>query len=149
VYAFMSLGSFGMIVLLSRAGFEADRLDDFKGLNQKNPWYAFLMLLLMLSMAGIPPTVGFYAKLSVIQALIDGQLIWLAVVAVLFAVIGAYYYLRIIKLMYFDPPEDEAPIKAGIDMRILMGLNGLAMVLVIPWIGVILDLCAKAIDAIS
>ncbi len=149
VYAFMSLGSFGMIILLSRAGFEADRLDDFKGLNQKNPWYAFLMLLLMFSMAGIPPTVGFYAKLSVIQALIDGQLIWLAVVAVLFAVIGAYYYLRIIKLMYFDPPETEAPIKAGIDMRILMGINGLAMVLVIPWVGVILDLCAKAIDAIS
>ncbi|MEW5966542.1 MAG: NADH-quinone oxidoreductase subunit NuoN [Pseudomonadota bacterium] len=127
VYALMSLGGFGMILLLSRAGFEADQLDDFKGLNRRSPWLAFLMLLLMFSMAGIPPTVGFYAKLSVLQAVVGIGYVWLAVAAVLFSLIGAFYYLRIVKLMYFDTPHDTAPITPCPDSRIIMSANGLAV----------------------
>jgi NADH-quinone oxidoreductase subunit N len=126
-YALMSLGGFGMILLLSRAGFEADQLDDFKGLNRRSPWLAFLMLLLMFSMAGVPPTVGFYAKLSVLQAVVEIGYIWLAVAAVLFSLVGAFYYLRIVKLMYFDAPLDTAPISASPDARIVMSVNGLAI----------------------
>jgi NADH-quinone oxidoreductase subunit N len=149
VYAFMSLAAFGMVLLLSRQGFEADRLDDFRGLNKKNPWFAFLMLLVMFSMAGVPPTVGFYAKLTVIQAVIDAGLVWLAVVAVLFAVIGAFYYLRVVKLMYFDAPADEAPLAAGPDMRVMLSINALGLVAVLPWVGVVMDLCTRAIRALA
>ncbi|MCD6706608.1 MAG: NADH-quinone oxidoreductase subunit NuoN [Thiobacillus sp.] len=127
VYALMSLGGFGMILLLSRAGFEADKLEDFKGLNRRSPWLAFLMLLLMFSMAGVPPTVGFYAKLSVLQAVVEIGYVWLAVAAVLFSLIGAFYYLRIVKLMYFDTPHDTSPITASPDTRIIMSANGLAV----------------------
>ncbi len=129
VYVLMSVGAFGMILLLSRAGFEAESLEDFKGLNARSPWYAFMMLLLMFSMAGVPPTVGFYAKLSVLQAVINAGYVWLAVVAVLFSLIGAYYYVRLIKLMYFDAPTDTAPIAPRGDVRVLMSANGLAMLL--------------------
>lgn len=129
VYMLMNLGAFGMILLLSRGGFEAENLDDFKGLNQRSPWYAFLMLLLMFSMAGVPPTVGFYAKLAVLQAVISAGYVWLAVVAVLFSLIGAYYYLRLVKLMYFEPPADMAPIAPRGDVRLLLSANGLAMLL--------------------
>lgn len=149
IYAVMALGAFGMIILLSRTGFEAERLDDFKGLNQRKPWYAFLMLLLMFSLAGVPPTVGFYAKLLVIQAIIEAGMIWLAIVAVLLAVIGAYYYLRVIKLMYFDDADDKELISASVDMRVLIGINGLALLLVMPWVGTIIDLCSRAIHNIS
>jgi NADH-quinone oxidoreductase subunit N len=127
VYALMSLGGFGMILLLSRAGFEADQLDDFKGLNRRSPWLAFLMLLLMFSMAGVPPTVGFYAKLSVLQAVVEIGYVWLAVAAVLFSLIGAFYYLRIVKLMYFDTPHDTEAISACPDARVIMSANGLAV----------------------
>ena len=127
VYTLMSLGGFGMILLLSRAGFEADQLDDFKGLNRRSPWLAFLMLLLMFSMAGIPPTVGFYAKLAVLQAVVEIGYVWLAVAAVVFSLVGAFYYLRIVKLMYFDEPHDTAPVAAGIDARALMSANGIAV----------------------
>jgi NADH-quinone oxidoreductase subunit N len=130
VYVLMNLGAFGMILLLSRAGFEADNLEDFKGLNQRSPWYAFLMLLLMFSMAGVPPTVGFYAKLAVLQAVISVGAWWsipLAVWAVLFSLIGAYYYLRLVKLMYFDAPVDTAPITPRLDVRVVLSVNGLAM----------------------
>jgi NADH-quinone oxidoreductase subunit N len=129
VYMLMNLGAFGMILLLSRSGFEAENLDDFKGLNQRSPWYAFLMLLVMFSMAGVPPTVGFFAKLAVLQAIISAGFVWLAVVAVLFSLIGAYYYLRLVKLMYFDTPADTAPIAPRGDVRLLMSANGLAMLL--------------------
>jgi NADH-quinone oxidoreductase subunit N len=127
VYALMSLGSFGMILLLSRAGFESDQLEDFKGLNQRSPWLAFLMLLLMFSMAGVPPTVGFYAKLAVLQAVIEIGYVWLAVAAVLFSLVGAFYYLRIVKLMYFDTPHDTTPITTSPDTRVIMSVNGLAV----------------------
>jgi len=149
VYAVMSAGAFGMIILLSRAGFEAERLEDFKGLNQRSPWHAFLMMLLMLSMAGVPPTVGFYAKLLVIQSVIKVGMIPLAVAAVLLAVIGGYYYLRVIKLMYFDDATEHAPIRAGRDVQVLMGINALVLVGVLPWVGVIMDLCRQAIKALA
>jgi NADH-quinone oxidoreductase subunit N len=127
VYVLMSLGAFGMVVLLSRAGFEAERLEDFKGLNTRSPWLAFLMLLLMFSLAGVPPTVGFYAKLAVLQAVLGAGLVWLAVVAVLFALIGAFYYIRIVKLMYFDEPTEKGAIETRLDAGILLSINGLAM----------------------
>ncbi len=116
VYVLMTLGAFGIILLLTRGGFEAEELDDYKGLNQRSPWYAFLMLLLMFSMAGIPPTVGFYAKLSVLQAVVQIGLWWVAVIAVIFSLIGAFYYLRIVKLMYFDAPQDQCA-GAGLGRR--------------------------------
>ena len=129
VYVLMSLAAFGMVLLLSRDGFEADKLDDFKGLNQRSPWYAFLMLLTMFSMAGVPPTVGFYAKLSVLQAVVATGHIWLAVVAVLFSLIGAFYYLRVVKLMYFDAAEDMTPILPQPDMRLTLSANGVALLM--------------------
>ncbi len=127
VYVLMNVGTFGMILVLSRAGFEADNIDDFKGLNQRSPWYAFMMLLLMFSMTGIPPTVGFYAKLAVLQAVLDAGYLWLAVLAVLMSLVGAFYYLRLVKVMYFDPPVDGAPLTAREDARVLMSVNGLAV----------------------
>jgi NADH-quinone oxidoreductase subunit N len=107
------------------------------------------MLLLMFSMAGVPPTVGFYAKLLVIQAVIDAGFLWLAAVAVLFSVIGAFYYLRVVKLMYFDKPTDSAPFQAGADMRALLSVNALALLLIAPWIGTLMDLCMRAIRALG
>jgi NADH-quinone oxidoreductase subunit N len=127
VYTIMNVGAFGMILLLSRSGFEADNLDDFRGLNQRSPWFAFMMLLLMFSMVGLPPTVGFYAKLAVLQALLGVGHVGVAVIAVLFSVVGAFYYLRIVKLMYFDPPQDTAPIAPRRDVSFVMSANGLAV----------------------
>ncbi|HKO88218.1 MAG TPA: NADH-quinone oxidoreductase subunit NuoN [Burkholderiales bacterium] len=148
IYVLMSLGGFGMILLLSRAGFEAENLSDFKGLNQRSPWYAFMMLLLMFSMAGVPPTVGFYAKLVVLEPLVAGNLTWLAVYAVLFSLIGAYYYLRIVKLMYFDDAEDTAPLSPGLDMRVLLSANGLLMLLLGIFPGWLMELCLYAIQTL-
>ncbi len=128
VYVLMSVGSFGMLLLLSHKGFECEKLDDLKGLNRRNPWYAFLLLLIMFSLAGVPPTVGFYAKLMVLSAAVSAGMIWLAVVAVLFSLVGAYYYLRIVKLMYFDEPVIAAPVYVQpLGVRVLMSTNGLAL----------------------
>ncbi len=149
VYAVMSLGAFGVIVLLSRAGFEAERIEDFRGLNQRHPWYAFLMLLFMFSMAGVPPTAGFYAKFMVIQSIVRVDLVWLAVIAVLFAVIGAYYYLRVVKFMYFDDARETTTVTVPRDMRWLLSLNALALLAILPWTGWFIDLCTQAIQAIS
>jgi NADH-quinone oxidoreductase subunit N len=129
VYALTTLASFGMIMLLSREGFEADQLSDFKGLNQRSPWWAFVMLIVMFSLAGIPPTAGFYAKFSVIEAAVNAGFVWLAVVAVLASLIGAFYYLRVVKLMYFDDAVDAAPIVARADTRALLSGNGIALLL--------------------
>jgi NADH-quinone oxidoreductase subunit N len=118
-----------MIMLLSRHGFEADQLDDFKGLNQRSPWWAFVMLVVMFSLAGLPPTVGFYGKFSVIEAAVNAGFIWLAVVAVMTSLVGAFYYLRIVKLMYFDDPVDATPIVARRDTRWLLSVNGLLLLL--------------------
>jgi len=146
VYALTSVGAFGMIILLSRSGFEADTLDDFKGLNERSRWYAFMMLLIMFSMAGVPPTVGFFAKLWVIKAVLDVDMIWLATTAVLFSVIGAYYYIRIIKLMYFDKPIDKAEISAGMDMRFVISTNGLLMLVLGLFPGALMAICQSVIS---
>jgi NADH-quinone oxidoreductase subunit N len=150
-YALTTLGTFGVMLLLAREGFECENIADLKGLNKRSPWYAFVMLLMMFSLAGIPPTVGFYAKLVVLQALLGNGLttgmVWLAVVAVVFSLIGAYYYIRIVKTMYFDEPsaDDMArPIVAAQDMRVALSFNG-AMVLVLGIVPqYLLALCTSA-----
>jgi NADH-quinone oxidoreductase subunit N len=144
-YALTAIGAFGMIILLSRKGFEADTLDDFKGLNERSPWFAFIMMVLMLSMAGVPLTVGFFAKLSVLQAVVHIDMIWLAIVAVIFAVIGAFYYLRLIKLMYFDAAEEGGALKVSPDMQIAMSVNGLAVLGLGLFPGGLLTLCASVL----
>jgi NADH-quinone oxidoreductase subunit N len=144
-YVVMSLASFGIVLLLSRAGFEAENLDDFKGLNKRSPWFAAMMLIVMLSMAGVPFFIGFFAKLSVLQAVVAADHIWLAVFAVLFSVVGAYYYLRVIKLMYFDQPADETPIEASLDMRVLLSVNGLAVAVLGIMPQALMSLCAFAL----
>ncbi len=144
-YAIMGLASFGMIILLSRSGFEADNLSDFKGLNERSPWYAFMMLIVMLSMAGVPPALGFYAKLSVLQAVVNAGFVWLAVLAVIFSIVGAFYYLRIIKLMYFDKAEDNSPIEATPDMRAVLSANGVLILLLGIFPSGLMTLCINAI----
>ena len=144
IYVLMGLGGFGMIMLLSRAGFEADRMEDFKGLHERSPWFALIMMILMISMAGIPVSAGFWAKLAVLQAVVRADMVWLAVVAVIFSVIGAYYYLRIVKLMYFDKPEDTAPIAPAFDMRIALSANGLAVFALGIFPGALSVLCIEA-----
>jgi NADH-quinone oxidoreductase subunit N len=123
-YVIMAAAAFGMILLLSRRGFEADELDDLKGLNARSPWFAGIMLVVMFSMTGVPPMLGFYAKLAVLGAAVDAGLAWLAVLGVIFSVIGAFYYLRIVKLMYFDEPGEAVPIVAGTELRVALSLNG-------------------------
>ena len=124
----MSVASFGMIILLSSQGVEAERLEDFKGLNQRNPFYAAIMVLVMFSMAGAPPMVGFWAKLMVIKAAMDADMLWLAIVAVIFAVVGAFYYLRVIWYMYFDEPENEAIVTAPVDFNAALTVNGMMII---------------------
>ncbi|WP_416224215.1 NADH-quinone oxidoreductase subunit NuoN [Thiohalophilus sp.] len=145
-YVLMTLGGFGMIILLSREGFEADKLDDFKGLNQRSPWFAFMMLIVMFSMAGVPPFIGFWAKLSVLKEVIAADMVWLAVVAVLFSIIGAFYYLRVIRLMYFDKPVDTARLEVALDMRLLLSANGLGVLLLGLFPGGLLALCLAALS---
>ena len=124
-YALMAAGAFGVVILLSARGVEAEKLDDFKGLNQRSPWFAAVMAMLMFSMAGVPPFVGFFAKFQVIQAAVNSDLTWLAIFAVILSVIGAFYYLRLVKLMYFDDAEDETPISVPMDFRAALSVNGL------------------------
>ncbi|MCU7851809.1 MAG: NADH-quinone oxidoreductase subunit NuoN [Candidatus Thiodiazotropha sp. (ex Monitilora ramsayi)] len=145
VYALMSAGGFGVVIALSRKGFEAENLDDFKGLNQRNPWFAGMMLLLMFSMAGVPPTVGFFAKLFVLDAVVSVDLTWLALVGVFFSIIGAFYYIRVIKIMYFDQPTDESPLTVGMDTQVVLSLNGLAMLFLGLFPAGLLSLCSSAI----
>jgi NADH-quinone oxidoreductase subunit N len=146
VYVIVTLGTFGIIMLLSREEFEVEKLDDFKGLNRRNPWYAFITLLFMFSLAGIPPTVGFYAKLSVLQAVISVGYVWLAVAAVIFSLIGAFYYLRIVKLMYFDEPESNVPISPHGDVNLLISANGLAVLVFGIFPQTLMTLCVYAIQ---
>jgi len=144
VYAVMATGAFGIVMLLSRRGFEAENLDDYKGLNERSPWYAAMMLLVMFSMAGVPPTVGFFAKMFVLDALVNVDMTWLALVGVFFSIIGAFYYLRIIKIMYFDKPETDEPLVASTDTRILVTVNGLAMLGLGVFPGGLMALCVSA-----
>jgi len=140
-YVIMTTGAFGVVLWLSRKGFEADALDDYKGLNRRSPWFAFVMLLVMFGLAGVPPTVGFWAKLQVISAVLDVDLTWLAALAVLTSVVGAYYYLRIVKLMYFDEPTTSGPLEAKIGVRLVLSMNGLAILVLGLYPGVLLRLC--------
>jgi NADH-quinone oxidoreductase subunit N len=144
-YVLATLGAFGIILLMARAGFEADTLDDFKGLNQRSPWFAFVMMLVMFSLAGLPPLIGFYAKLAVLQALLAVGHIGLAIVAVLLSLVGAYYYLRVVKLMYFDAPATEEKIEAAPDLRLVLGANGLLLLLLGLMPGPLMDACARAV----
>jgi len=147
VYALMALGGFGIVMLLSRRGFEAENLEDYKGLHDRSPWFAAMMLLLMFSMAGVPPTVGFFAKMFVLEAVVSIEMTWLALVGVFFSIIGVYYYLRIVKLMYFDKPIDDTPLTAGLDTRIALSVNGLMMLALGMFPAAILSICASAIGA--
>ncbi|AKJ28440.1 NADH-quinone oxidoreductase subunit NuoN [Caldimonas brevitalea] len=147
-YVLTTLGTFGLIALLSRQGFEAEEIDDLKGLNQRSPWYAAVMAIFMFSLAGVPPAVGFFAKLAVLQALVSTNLplyIWLAVIAVLLSLIGAFYYLRVVKVMYFDQATDTAPIRTSFDARAVMSLNGVAVLVFGLLPGGLMTLCVNAI----
>lgn len=149
VYSVMSLGAFGIILISARKGEELDLISDYSGLNGRDPWMAFWVLLLMFSLAGVPPTVGFYAKLAVIQAVVEVNLVWVAVIAVLFAVVGAFYYLRVIKVVYFDQleevPDSFNRLPAS---RMLLGLNAMVLVAILPWVGNVLAICETAIASL-
>jgi NADH-quinone oxidoreductase subunit N len=144
VYAIMAAGAFGVLVILSRTGFDAENLDDLKGLNERDPWYAAMMALIMFSMAGVPPTVGFMAKLLVLQAVVHVDLWWLAVIAVFFSIVGAFYYLRIVKLMYFDKPTSTEPLLAGAGAKAALSVNGLATLALGLFPATLLSLCQSA-----
>jgi NADH-quinone oxidoreductase subunit N len=147
-YVFTTLGTFGVIMLLSRQGFESENIDDLKGLGKRNPWFAGVMAIFMFSLAGIPPTVGFYAKLAVLQALVTTNVpfyIGVAVLAVMLSLVGAFYYLRLVKVMYFEDPVDTHPVVAPNDVRVVLSLNGAAVLFfgILP--GGLMALCSQAI----
>ena len=144
VYALMAAGGFGLLVMMSREGFEVERLEDLKGLNERDSWQAAMMALVMFSMAGVPPTVGFMAKLLVLEAVISVGLWWLALVAVFFSIIGAFYYLRVIKLMYFDKPETTEPLVVGTGARLAFSINGLAILFLGLFPAILLAYCQAA-----
>jgi len=145
-YVITTLGSFGMVLLLSRQGFECEQITDLRGLNKRSPWNAFIVLLLMFSLAGLPPLVGFYAKLGVLQAAIGAGHLWIAVLAVVFSLIGAFYYLRVVKTMYFDEPEGAQPaIEATLGQRSVMSVNGILIVALGILPGGLMAVCANAI----
>jgi NADH-quinone oxidoreductase subunit N len=142
-YALTAAAAFGMIIMLSRSGFEADEITDYSGLNQRNGWYAAMMLMVMASLAGVPIWVGFVAKLAVLKAALDAGLLWLALAGGVFAVIGAYYYLRVIKVMYFDEPSTPDPIvvPADVPFRFLLSVNGLSLLALGVMSGPLLSWC--------
>ncbi len=144
VYSIMSAGAFGMVILLSARGVEAEQLDDFKGLNQRNSWYAAIMAMVMFSMAGVPVFVGFFAKWLVIKSALDAGMIWLAISAVVFSVVGAFYYLRVVKLMYFDDPVTGSSIDAPVDFRAVISLNGIMMLGLGIFSGSLIAVCMSA-----
>ncbi|ACV37018.1 proton-translocating NADH-quinone oxidoreductase, chain N [Candidatus Accumulibacter phosphatis] len=144
-YVLTSAGTFGMILLLARGGLESDELDDLKGLNKRSPWFAAMMMMMMFSMAGVPFFVGFFAKFSVLQAVVAAGYLWLAIVAVFFSLIGCFYYLRVVKLMYFDQPACSTPLEAPLDMKILLSANGLAVALLGIFPQALMSLCAFAL----
>lgn len=140
-YALTTLAAFGLIVILSRDNFEAENISDFKGLNSQNPWLAFLMLLVMFSLAGIPPLVGFMAKLGVLEALIQIHMVWLATLALVFAVIGSFYYLRVVKVMYFEEPDESVNLSCQLNQTVLVSINSLLVLLLGVFPGALFYLC--------
>jgi NADH-quinone oxidoreductase subunit N len=144
-YVLMAAAAFGMIIVLSRRGFEAERIEDFKGLSQRSLWFAWMMLLIMASMAGVPALVGFWAKWAVLNALVDAGQVWLAVFGVVVAVIGAFYYLRVIWYMFFADATDQAPLTPALDLKIVMSANCLGLLALGVFPGYLLDLCARVL----
>lgn len=144
IYALMTAAAFGLLVLLSRSGCEVEKMDDLKGLNKRNPWLAFLMMVVMFSMAGVPPTVGFFVKLLVLKALVDAHLTWVAVFGLVFAVIGAYYYLRIVKVMYFDEANENTMIKIPHGLNVIFSMNCLALLYFGFFPSVLIQACISA-----
>lgn len=144
-YVLTTLAAFGLIMLLARAGFESDELDDLKGLNKRSPWFAGMMMIVMFSMAGIPFFVGFFAKFSVLQAVVAAGYYWLAIAAVIFSLIGAFYYLRVVKLMYFDEPQIYEPIEGPFFVKALISVNGVAVAVLGLFPQVLMSLCAYAL----
>lgn len=147
-YSLMAVAAFGVIIVMSSRGFEADQVDDFRGLNQRSPWMAAMVLCVMASLAGLPPFLGFWAKLAVLRAALDGGYLWLALVGVVFAVVGAFYYLRVVKAMYFDAPLDSAPaIEAGRPLRFVFAVNALGLLIVgLAW-SPLMAFCQRALAA--
>jgi len=145
-YVLTTLGSFGLIMMLARSGFEAEQIADFKGMGRRAPWFAVVMTILMFSLAGVPPMMGFMAKWAVLQAVANTGAVWLAVVAVMFSLIGAFYYLRIVKTIWFDEAADTSAITTPFDMRVMLSLNGVAVVLLGLMPGTLLALCLQAMQ---
>ncbi|MEJ7806788.1 MAG: NADH-quinone oxidoreductase subunit NuoN [Telluria sp.] len=143
-YVLTTLGTFGLIMLLARSGFEAEELNDFKGLSKRSPWFAAVMSIMLFSLAGVPPMMGFAAKFAVLQAVLGTGAIWLTVLAVMFSLIGAFYYLRVVKVMWFDEPVDTAPIAVPFDMRATLSANGIAIVVLGIYAGPLLAACSNA-----
>ena len=147
-YAIMSAAAFGAIVVLSSRGFEADRIEDFKGLNARNPWMAGLVLCVMASLAGVPPFLGFWSKLAVLRAALQGDMLWLAIVGIVFAVVGAFYYLRVIKVMYFDEPVGQAmAARDDRPLQVVFGVNALALLALGIFWSPIMAWCQQAFAA--
>ncbi|MBK8510241.1 MAG: NADH-quinone oxidoreductase subunit NuoN [Candidatus Competibacteraceae bacterium] len=145
IYVLMATGAFGVVILLSRAGFEAENISDFSGLNDRNPWLAFLMMIIMMSMAGIPFMAGFYAKWVVLQSVVEIGLVWLALVGVIFSVIGAFYYLRVVKCIYFDKSEQSEVIDMSRDVQIAISANGLLLIVLGLYPAGLMAWCASAL----
>jgi NADH-quinone oxidoreductase subunit N len=145
-YVLTTLGSFGLVMMLARAGFEAEELADFKGLGKRSPWFAVVMTILMFSLAGVPPMMGFMAKWAVLQAVVTSGQVWLAILAVMFSLIGAFYYLRVVKTMWFDEPVDTSVIAVPFDMRLTLSVNGVAVVVLGLMPGSLLGACMFAMS---
>lgn len=143
-YAIMSAGAFAVLIMLSNNGVEAENLDDVKGLARRNPWHALMMLMIMFSLAGIPVFIGFFAKWQVIAAALSAGFVWLSIIAVVTAVIGAFYYLRVVKLMYFDEPDNTEPVTAPVDFRAVLTVNGVAMLGLGIFSGGLISLCVSS-----
>jgi NADH-quinone oxidoreductase subunit N len=145
-YVLTTVGTFGLIMLLARSGFEAEELSDFKGLSKRSPWFAAVMSILLFSLAGVPPMMGFAAKFAVLQAVLSTGAVWLTVLAVMFSLIGAFYYLRVVKIMWFDEPTDSAAIAVPFDMRATLTANGIAVVVLGIYAGPLLTACMNAMS---
>jgi len=145
-YVLTTLGTFGLIALMARSGFECEQIEDLKGLHRRSPWMALVMLALMFSLAGVPPTVGFYAKLIVLEAVVLAGYLWVAVFAVMMSLVGAFYYLRVVKTMYFDGPVDLSTPEPATDARLVLGINGAAVLVLGVLPGPLLTLCVEAIQ---
>jgi NADH-quinone oxidoreductase subunit N len=145
-YALMGVAAFGVMMAMTRAGFECEEIADLKGLNQKSPWMAFLMLLAMFSLAGVPPLFGFWAKVLVLEAAIHANMLWLAIVGIVFAIIGLYYYLYVVKVMYFDKPVEggAAQVQPDRPLRLVLSLNALSLLALGLYWGPLLAWCRRA-----